>query len=315
MSVSVTDPIGDAFEWTKKVLFRPFKFKKWLVLGFCAFLASLGEGGCQTNFNFGGGDGSGAQMEQAFRSAKDWVTANPGLAAGIVAAVIGIGLALFLLLQWLSSRGKFMFLDGVVENKAAVSDPWYDFKSSGNSLFVLRVGLMAFGFFASLVVLGACALIAWPDIDAGQFGSNAVIAIFVGLFFLLPLAIGLGIVRALVSDFAVQVMYRRDIPALDSLRLVWHELVWPNVGTFVLFYLMKFVLGLAAGMLIFLATCLTCCLAALPYVSSVIFLPVSVFFRSYSVFFLDQFGDPWTILPPEPEPEDFGQEPPATPAC
>ena len=37
-------------------------------------------------------------------------------------------------------------------------------------------------------------------------------------------------------------------------------------------------------------TCVTCCIAALPYIGAVILLPVYVFRRSYSIGFLSQFG-------------------------
>src|SRR5436309_4649074 len=43
--VSVTSPIEPALEWTKRLLFRPFDLGKWFTLGFCAWLAYLGQGG------------------------------------------------------------------------------------------------------------------------------------------------------------------------------------------------------------------------------------------------------------------------------
>ncbi|HWB59674.1 MAG TPA: hypothetical protein VG733_09280, partial [Chthoniobacteraceae bacterium] len=55
--VSVTEPVGLAIERVKQVLFRPFDFGKWITIGFCAWLASLGGGGGGGggfNFNSGG---------------------------------------------------------------------------------------------------------------------------------------------------------------------------------------------------------------------------------------------------------------------
>jgi hypothetical protein len=43
--MSVTLPVGQAMDRVKKVLFQPFDFGRWLVIGFCAWLAYLGEGG------------------------------------------------------------------------------------------------------------------------------------------------------------------------------------------------------------------------------------------------------------------------------
>ncbi len=61
MNISVTDPIGRAIERTKRILFRPFQWRKWFVLGFCAFLAQLGEGGGGSipNWNVPMGRGGG----------------------------------------------------------------------------------------------------------------------------------------------------------------------------------------------------------------------------------------------------------------
>lgn len=52
-----------------------------------------------------------------------------------------------------------------------------------------------------------------------------------------------------------------------------------------------------------LATCATCCLTAIPYVGTVVLLPVFVCLRAFSLLFLRQFGpdyDVWPSLPPPP---------------
>src|SRR5437868_14857484 len=48
--IEIFQPFGEAFELMKKILFQPFDFKKWLVIGFVAWLANLaGRGG---GFNY-----------------------------------------------------------------------------------------------------------------------------------------------------------------------------------------------------------------------------------------------------------------------
>src|SRR5205809_8079315 len=49
-SIEIFKPFGEAFELMKKILFQPFDLKKWLVIGFAAFLASL-SGGFSSSFN------------------------------------------------------------------------------------------------------------------------------------------------------------------------------------------------------------------------------------------------------------------------
>ena len=69
-----------------------------------------------------------------------------------------------------------------------------------------------------------------------------------------------------------------------------------HVGSIVLFYLMKFVLGIATAVAAMLLTCLTCCIAAIPYLGTVIMLPLFVFHRSYSLYVLRQFGQEFNLI-------------------
>jgi hypothetical protein len=70
-----------------------------------------------------------------------------------------------------------------------------------------------------------------------------------------------------------------------------------------LYCLFWIVLALASAMVGCVAACATCCIVAIPYVGTVILLPVFVLLRSFSLLFLRQFGpeyDVWTTsMPPE----------------
>lgn len=57
VSVSVTVPLSQALDHVKHVLFQPFDLGKWFVIGFCAWLAFLGEGGGGFHGNFSMGIG------------------------------------------------------------------------------------------------------------------------------------------------------------------------------------------------------------------------------------------------------------------
>src|SRR5438552_16678985 len=48
--IEIFKPFSESFELMKKILFQPFDLKKWLVIGFAAFLASL-SGGFSLSFN------------------------------------------------------------------------------------------------------------------------------------------------------------------------------------------------------------------------------------------------------------------------
>ena len=77
------------------------------------------------------------------------------------------------------------------------------------------------------------------------------------------------------------------------------------MSDFVLYGLFLFALYIALGITIVLAGILTCCIGFLilviPYLNSVILLPVSYTLRAYSVDFLEQFGSEFEIYPKEHE--------------
>ena len=298
MKISVTEPIEHAMEWMKVVCFRPFDMGKWFTMGFCAFLAALGEGGgFRGNFNmrgFGQRRGPGGPDLQR---AVDWVSANLVLLALIVVGVSIVGLAISAVLQWVSSRGKFMLLDGVARNQAAVVEPWRRLRPFGNSLFFVLFGLTVIGAIVSLVVVVGCFGLAWPDITAHQFGTSALTAIIVAGCVLVPFGLAMGVIKTLLNDFVAPIMYRKGLPAMAAAGVLRQQVLRGHVGVFILYLLMKFSLAISAVAIILVGTCLTCCIAGLPYLSSVVFLPVAVFFRAYSLYFLGQFGPDWQVLP------------------
>jgi hypothetical protein len=65
-------------------------------------------------------------------------------------------------------------------------------------------------------------------------------------------------------------------------------------------FLLKILIGICVAALAMAAFCLTCCIAAIPYVGSVILLPLSVFLQAYPLYFLQQFGPDWQVIPVSP---------------
>jgi hypothetical protein len=115
--ISVTTPVGLAYYRAKRMLFQPFDLSKWFLIGFCAWLAGLGEsgGGSFTgNVNLGGGGGGHPGRAQSFREfadqAANYIAQNLYWIIPLAVALLILSLAVWLVLTWLSSRGKFMFL-------------------------------------------------------------------------------------------------------------------------------------------------------------------------------------------------------------
>jgi hypothetical protein len=90
----------------------------------------------------------------------------------------------------------------------------------------------------------------------------------------------------------------------------WKELgtlISGHAGVFILYFLFQIVLAMAIGVIVFGAVIITCCIAgclmALPYLGTVLLLPVLMFKRCYSLYFLAQFGRDYDVFPPEPPPQ------------
>lgn len=302
MKISVTDPISPAIERTKFVLFRPFDIGKWFKLGFCAFLATLGEGGGSPNTtgNFGSGPGGGDGPD--FDPVWARIQENLTLIISIVVAVVVVGFIIGLLITWLSSRGKFMFIDGIVHNRGAVVAPWGEYRQEGNSLFWFRFVFSLCCFLLVVLLAGGCLLIAMPSIQAKEFGSSARLALAIGIPLMVLFSLTAGLISLCLTHFVVPIMYLRRIGVMAAWDEFRHELLADRVGTFVLYVLFQIVIGIAIGVLALLAICLTCCLAIVPYLGSVILLPLSVFARSYHLYFLEQFGAEWIFFRDKPTP-------------
>ena len=128
-NVSVVRPVDAAVERVKLILFRPFDFGKWMAIGFCAWLATLGEGGSSfNNFNQSSSPGK-VDLSQTYDQARDYVIGNLAWIIPLAAFLLVFILALVAVLAWLTSRGRFMFLHCVALNRDEVSVPWRKYAS------------------------------------------------------------------------------------------------------------------------------------------------------------------------------------------
>jgi hypothetical protein len=290
--IEIFKPFGEAFELTKKILFQPFDLKKWLVIGFAAWLANLGGGGGSFNYRTNRGE-----AVQKINEAISQIP-QPILIVGVCVLILFV-LVLVVLFAWLRARGVFMFIDCIVKNRGAIAEPWRDLRKEGNSyfLFSLLVGL------AFLIFVGLLSLpLVVPVIRDAAFPRThsvyviCAIATWVSVMLLLVLA------WSLIANFMVPIMYRQRCRPSEAFNIV-ARLIAGHLGEIVLYCLFLIVLALATVIVACIATCATCCIAAIPYIGTVILLPIFVLLRSFSLLFLRQFGpdsDVWaTFVPPE----------------
>jgi len=300
MAIAYMAPLSRAWNRMKQALFRPFDLTRWLMVGFTAFLAQLMSSGLRfPNFSFSKrmDDMDPSKILGFPATALDWLGGHPGWLALILFTLLLL-LAVVILLTWVSSRGTFMFLDNVVHTRAEVGTPWSRYGTLANSLFLWR---LCFGL-ASLAVILVMAAIGIIGFACGYRGgptSGDFVLPLVGILFLfLIFAVAAGYVSLLLDSFVVPIMYKYDLPVL----MAWKRfltLLKQHPAPFLLYGLFTVLLHLIVATAILMLGCLTCCVGFLvlmiPYLNSVILLPLSYTFRCFSLEFLGQFGEEYSL--------------------
>jgi hypothetical protein len=168
--------------------------------------------------------------------------------------------------------------------------------SVANSLFRFDLLVSVLWVLLLLVTAGVALTIAMPDIRERTFGTPAITAIVLGGVLVLTLMIGYLLISAIAENFLIPLMYAQSQPVGAAWRVFRTRILPGHVGIIIAYFLLRGVLNVAAGVAIGFATCLTCFIAAIPYVGTVMFLPVFVFMRAYSLHFLAQFGAEYNVL-------------------
>lgn len=325
--------IGDSAEWTKKVLFKPFNFKKWLILAFIAIMAGSMSNGC--NFNDGrhyeesqkeqqeAAPGSGCAQPAAPEAPVDAATAWV-----ILGSVILFIIALLLIFTWLGSRFSFVFIDDIVRNDASIRKPFSDNAAAGNSYFKFNIVIMLAFLIALAVFIG---------LGVAIYARSAFIAFVPLILVFCAVMLAAGVFMTMLIDLVLPIMYKDRVKALAGIGKAW-ALVKANKGNFVVYLLIKIGLGIGAGiafMLAFIAVGIVLLIpvvlvavalyfiskalpaaALLPYwvtagvilTPAVIFLlfclsslnlPFAVFFRSMSMKFLEKLDPQYALIPSE----------------
>lgn len=226
---------------------------------------------------------------------------HPGWAVGILIGAVVV-LVLVIVLTWVSSRGVFMFIDNVVRDKAEVARPWKEYHREGDSLFLWR---LAYGFLV-LAVFGALAVYFFTRAsylyDRG-LGVHVPIGFILGMGLLaFLLAVLMAYISLFLASFVAPLMYKNRVTAVKAWRIFLsllgqYPLQFLGYGLLVLLLMVAFVgIVIVAGLV-------TCCigwfLLIIPYVGTVVTLPVWYTLRAFSLEFLAQLGPEHDLFPPK----------------
>ena len=314
MAGSAADAVTQAIERSKQLLF-PFKAEKWFALGFTVFLAQCGEGGgtpmqLPQMPSFPSGPSGrhapspyGAVAPEIQKLIADALRAlRADWALYVTLAIVGVVVTfgIWALVLWFSSRAKLMFVESVIWDRVDISGQWTRAGALGMSLFKFRALFGMGGSFLMLLAFGGAVAAGLPDFEKGEFlGSRALLSYSVlgvsSLFFGFPLLM----TALILDDFVVPLMVVRNARVFEAWRICRREVLSSHVGGVMFFYLLRVVLAFGIGLLTVVLACVTCCLMYIPYIQTVLLLPIFTFSRAYPLYYLEQIGI--SIFPP-PEP-------------
>jgi hypothetical protein len=314
MARSAADAVTQAIERSKQLLF-PFKGEKWFALGFTVFLAQCGESGSapiqtpQIPFPSGPsgrggpspyGTGFPAEMQKAIADALSALRAD--LALYITLAIAGVVLifGIWAFVLWFSSRAKLMFVESVIWDRVDIGKQWGRAGELGLSLFKFRALLGIGGSLLMLLAVGGAVAAGFPDFEKGQFLGPRALACYAvlgasSIFFGIPLLI----TSLLLDDFVVPLMVLRNARVREAWSMCRGEVLAGNLGGVFVFYLLRVALAFGIGLIMVVLTCVTCCLMYIPYINTVLLLPIFTFSRAYPLYYMEQLGI--SVFPP-PEP-------------
>jgi hypothetical protein len=314
MAGSAAEALGHAIDRTKQLLF-PLKPEKWFALGFTVFLAQCGESNYNSvqlpNIPFGGSSSPpvprhgpvgtpATELQRGFEELVRALNADTALyvTIAVVSLVTLVGLSLFI--AWFSSRAKLMFVESVVFDRVSLGQQWASSAELGLSLFKCRLLFTLAGFLVATLAIGCAVVTGFSDFKSGNvFGPQALLGfLLMGLAFFL-LGFPLAIASLLLDDFVTPLMVIRNVRVSEAWSICRREVLSGNLGGLFVFYVLRVLLAFGIAIAVLVIRCVTCCVAALPYLSSVILLPILVFWRAFPLYYLEQIG---VQVFPAPEP-------------
>jgi hypothetical protein len=204
-----------------------------------------------------------------------------------------------------------MFLDNVLHDRKLVKAPWEEFKTQGDSLFLWRVVYL----FVVLFIFGFYIWFCYSTLQEMYFdyASNEALityVIFMGLGLVLMFIVT-AYIDLFLNDFVVPIMYKKG----QKTMVAWgHFMVLFSKarGYFLLYGLFVLFLFICVIIVVGLFGLITCCigfiLLIIPYVGSVITLPISYMFRAFSIEFLEQSGPEYQFFSVESSAKENNSE-------
>jgi hypothetical protein len=248
--LSATECVTPAFRHTTQQMFRPFRFSFWLriaVLGL--FTGEFAGEGFHGNFpgSFPGhaGNMGHAGTHAPFPWHPEWFTLAHIVPAVIIFALFMIALTLIFL--YISSTLRFVLFDAVLHGDARIGEGWRKWRETGRRYLVwqLLLALAGWGLLISCLIVPL--LMLFPNhIGFWHIDAQAIIVLAIGFFAMMVLGFVMAIATILAKDFVVPIMALEGVGWQEGWRR-YLDIARGHASEYVIYFLMKIVLRIVAG--------------------------------------------------------------------
>jgi hypothetical protein len=239
-----------------KSLLWPFNLGVWLRIAVISFFIGGSGGGFNFPGNYSTSDVPGGGMP----GMGDTFLSN----LGIILLIIAIIFAVVLVLWLIGAIFQFVFVDCLRTGEVYLRRYFGPRTGKGFRLFLFQAGV-ALCLFLIIAIPVALLVITAGGFESG-IASLAVVPFilaFIVLIFLLALLIGL--IMLFTIDFVVPIMIRDDCGVIDGWRSCW-QIIRTEWKQALVYAIVKFLLGIAVGILMLLAVIIAALAVAIPFV-------------------------------------------------
>lgn len=256
MSLYAFDGVEDALAATRAFLL-PFDLRRWLKLAFLMFF--IGGAGGTNPMQFGNtGGGSVPNQPGGGTGGMPSFPSIGGSELAVIGAVVGAILLVLLLLALVGAVFEFVFVESLRQEQVSIRAYWGEYRNRGVRLFGFR---LITGLVFLAIVLGALGAVFYPILSGTgnfSFGLFAlVLLVIIGLAFLN------GLFQGFTTEFVVPVMLLENCGVIAGWKRLWPTLTgeWKEYAGYVV---MRFVLQIAAGILVGIALLIAGIIVAIP---------------------------------------------------
>jgi len=262
LPISAIDAISPAFAHTKQQLFQPFRADQWAKLALVGLLAGeLTTGSCG-NFN--------PNLHPAKRAnplgAATLPAIDPVLLAVLIALLLVIGFAFFLLLFYLHSVMRFILFDSVLGKHCDIRQQWNRRQGAAIKYLAWQLGFAVVTFVGLVFLIGVPAIFALAAGWLTKPKEHITTLVLCGMALVLVVmafTLVCAIVQVFTRDFVVPQMALEDLSAFEAWRRLL-PMLRAEKGPYFGYLLMKVVMAIGVGIALGIIATIVILLALIP---------------------------------------------------